>query len=336
MSSGSTKAVYVALGANSLVMVAKFFGFFISGSSAMLAEGIHSAADVGNQALLALGIARSKRPADDTHPEGYGREAFVWSLISAVGIFFLGCGFTVMHGISSLTSAEHGEQNQLDWAVGILLFSLVIESGSLMVAVMAMKREATARGLSFKENIKTTPDPFGLAILLEDSAAVLGVLVALITLGLAIYTHQGFYDAIGSILIGLLLGFVALFLISKNSGLLIGRRVNNLERDKLIDILESDPLVEEVSNDRLIITGAETVRVSAEIDIDGRYISTQVLSDVNIVELHASLNSPDKLEDYLGEFGESIANRMGQEIDRLEMKIKEALPGTDAVDLEPD
>ena len=219
---GSKVAVYSAIIGNSLVMVAKFAAFFLTGSGSMLAEGIHSVADVGNQTLLAIGLRKSQRPPDRQHPFGYGREAFVWSLMSAVGIFFLGCGVTVAHGVHTLTSAEAHHITDTGTAIGVLIFALVVESGTLFFAVRAVWQEASHRGVGFVENVRTTDDPFAIAVLLEDTAAVTGVLVALGAIGLTAYTHQTWYDAAGSIAIGLLLGGVALFLISKNRDLLLG------------------------------------------------------------------------------------------------------------------
>ena len=296
-------------------MVAKFGAFFVSGSGTMLAEGIHSAADVGNQSLLALGIQRSARPADKKHPEGYGQEAFVWSLISAVGIFFLGCGFTVMHGIHSLTSGHQEDLSSPDIIIGVLVFSLVVESAALAVAVVGLNSEAKKRNLSFREHLRTTSDPFGVAVLLEDSAAVFGVILAIITVSLTLTTNQPEWDAIGSILIGLLLGFVAIFLIQKNSSMLIGKTINEADREKISAIIRDDPAVESLHRERIIVTGTDSLRISAEIDVDGAHIASIILQSQDIAKIHKQLDTPEKLESWLLTFGESIAEQIGAEID---------------------
>ena len=123
---GSRRAVVAAIVGNSLVMLAKFAAFFFTRSTSMLAEGIHTAADLLNQTLLLIGIVRSEKTADSEFAYGYAAERYVWALISAVGIFFLGCGVTVFHGVQSLFD-EHHAVADLSWAVGVLIFSLVLE-----------------------------------------------------------------------------------------------------------------------------------------------------------------------------------------------------------------
>jgi zinc transporter 9 len=336
LSASSKRAIYTAITANSAVMVAKFAAFFVSGSGTMLAEGIHSAADVANQSLLALGMKRSARPADKQHPEGYGQEAFVWSLISAVGIFFLGCGFTVMHGIQSLTSGHHEDLSAPNIIIGVLIFSLVVEGGSLAVCVIGLRSEAKKRGLSFREHLRTTSDPFGVAVLLEDFAAVFGVILALITVAISLATHRPEWDAIGSILIGLLLGLVAIFLIRKNSSMLIGQAISDIDREKITAIITEDPLVESLHRARLVVTGTDSLRISAEIDIDGAHIVSIILQSEDIAKVHAQLDSPKKLESWLLAFGETIATQIGVEIDRVESALREAVPNATSVDLEVD
>ena len=339
---GSKAAVYAAIGANSFVTVAKFVGFFLTGSGSMLSEAIHSAADVGNQALLALGMARSKRPADEDHPFGYGLEAFVWSLISAVGIFFVGSGLSIMHAIEALLERfnpeAHGTHTvEQSWiGIGILVFALVIEGASLLVAVVGLMRDAKKRGMGLWKHVRTTDDPFGVAILAEDGAAVLGVIFALVAVGLTQYTGDPVWDALGTMAIGILLGAVAIFLIAKNRMFLLGKAISKKDRDIIRGLLEEDPAVEGIAVQKAIVRGTDRYRVSAEIELDGAYIAEKILEGRDLEATLARLDSADALRTFLAEYSDELMELTGDEIDRLEAKLREALPRAKEIALEPD
>lgn len=336
MAGGSKQAVMAAIGANALVTVAKFTGFALTGSGAMLAEGIHSAADVGNQALLGLGMARAARPADEHHPLGYTREAFVWAMISAVGIFFLGCGVTVAHGLEHLLDPpdEHASGGML--SIGILVFSLIVEGASLGVAVRVAQQHAAERGKAFWEHVRTSDDPFELAVLLEDSAAVVGVVIAIVAVGLTEWTHQGFWDPVGSLAVGLLLGFVALTLIRLNRALLVGRSAGDAVLARLESVLEDDEAVEEVATRTAVVVGSEDLDIRAEVEFDGPYLCDKVLAGRDLVEIHGTLRTPADLEAFLDTFSEDLSHVLGDEVDRLEARIREKLPRAHHVEIEPD
>lgn len=338
MAGGSQLAVYVALGANAVVTVAKLAGFAMTGSGAMLSEAVHSIADVGNQALLAVGLKRAQIPEDEDHPGGYGREAFVWSMVSAVGMFFLGSGVSLTHGIQALWSDGHhepsGDHGMLN--LGILLFALVIEGGALGMAVRGLQRDAASHEQSFADYLRTTDDPFGVAVLFEDGAAVLGVLVALGAVGMAHITGQAWWDAAGSIVIGLLLGVVALFLIQKNRTLLIGRAIRPEDRRRLQEVLDADPAVDHVALQRAVVTGTSTYRISAEIEFDGSYFAEQYMEGRDLDALHGSLETPSDLEELLVDYGEHVMKQVGDEVDRIEDRIREVLPKAHHINIEPD
>jgi zinc transporter 9 len=340
MAGGSKAAVYSAIGANSFVMVAKFIGWAVSGSGTMLAEAIHSAADVGNQALLVVGMKRAATPPDAQHPYGYGRDAFVWSLMSAVGIFFVGCGVSVAHGVHTLLEGGNHEVGNPALNIGILALSMVAEGGSLYIAVRGLNKEAKARGIGFWQHVRTTDDPFGVAVLLEDSAACLGVLIAFCTIGLTALTHQSIWDAVGSILIGVLLGGVALFLMQRNRALLIGQAIRQDDLDKVVETLQNDPVVDNIASTRAVVAGASSYRISAEIDFDGREVVRRLLAARDEAELaeeiRTAADDPQTLQTWLEEFGEDVLERMGDEVDRIEAKLREAVPRAKAVELEPD
>jgi zinc transporter 9 len=334
---GSKAAVYSAIGANAFVMVAKFVGFALTGSGTMLAEGIHSLADVGNQSLLAVGMSRAQQPATPEHPYGYGRDAFVWALMSAVGIFFLGCGVTVAHGVQSLLAGGHHNEASNPWInLGILALSLVAEGASLAVAVRGLQKHAKERGLSFREHIRTTDDVFGVAVLLEDSAAVLGVLIAFATVGLTHLTHASYWDPVGSLLIGVLLGGVAFVLMRRNRALLIGQSIGKNELAKVQEIFSTDPVVEHVAMSRAVVEGADAYHIAAEIDFDGRLLARRHLEGRDLDALAQELDSGEKLLHFLEEFGDAVTDQVGDEVDRLEARIRDVLPRARHVDLEPD
>ncbi|MEN8165409.1 MAG: cation diffusion facilitator family transporter, partial [Acidobacteriota bacterium] len=211
MAHGSFRAVMAAIVGNSTVTVAKMVAFFITGSAAMLSEALHSMADTLNQILLMIGIRRSSRAADPRFPFGYGAERAVWALMSAVGIFFLGCGVTVYHGIQSLLHPH--ELEGLGWAVGVLVVSFVIEFAVLVLAVRTVRHDA--KGKPFFAYLRHEADPTAVAVVLEDSAACLGVVIALVGIFASHWTGNSLWDAVASILIGLLLGMIATWLVAR-------------------------------------------------------------------------------------------------------------------------
>lgn len=336
MAGGSKAAVYSAIGANTLVMFAKFSGFFLTGSGTMLAEGIHSMADVGNQALLVVGMKRSQLPADAEHPFGYGRDAFIWSLMSAVGIFFIGCGVTVAHGVHGLLSDLPHEVGDPTLNLGILGFAFIAEGISLAIAIRGLATAAQARGQGFWDHVRHTDDPFAVAVLLEDSAAVLGVVIAFVCVLLGALTHQPWWDAIGSIVIGVLLGAVALFLTAKNRSMLIGRSISSKDQAALEALLESDPAVEHVVLARGEVAGADAYRISAEIELDGHHLAKLWLDGRDQDSILAQVADAASMPAFLGEFADDIVEMVGDEVDRIEERIREAIPRAQSVDLEPD
>jgi zinc transporter 9 len=334
MAGSSTKAVYAAIGGNSVVMLAKFGAFAMTGSGAMLSEGIHSFADVGNQVLLAVGIRQSQKIADEEHPYGYAREQFIWAMISAVGIFFLGCGVSIYHGVHSLLHPAPLED--MGVAVAVLVFSLLVEGATLLIAVRAVSAHARQINMTFTRYLVEGPDPMSVAVLLEDGAAVSGVLMALVSVGLFQLTGNPVFDAVASILIGLLLGAVALFLIYKNRENLLTPSVPQEDRDKLRAVLENDPVVERVSDVKATIIGADAARFKAEVEFDGRMVARRYMEGVDIEAIWNRINNKEDLYAYLVQYGDELVDAVGDEIDRLEGEIRHAMPSVHHVDLEAD
>lgn len=317
MAGGSATAVYTAIAVNSFITVAKGVGFALTGSGAMLAEAVHSLADVGNQALLAVGMKSAERPADEAHPDGYGRDAFVWALMSAVGIFFLGCGLSIMHGIEALMEeGGHGFEGGT-LAIGILVLSLVLEGYSMAVALRGAFAHAAERGLPFWQHVRTSEDPFEVAVLLEDAAAVSGVVIALVSVGLAQATHHHGWDAYGTLAIGALLGFVAVALIVRTRHLLVGARAGEGTCAAVDAALTAHPAVRRVVSRAVLVDGPSFYSVRAKVVFDGAYLAAKV-----------GEGTP-------AEVGTRTVDALGAEIDGIEAAVRAAVPGVRRIRLEP-
>ena len=340
MAGSSAKAVYAAIATNSVITVTKLTAFAFTGSGAMLSEGIHSLADGSNQTLLALGIKKAKKAPDTEHPYGYGRDAFVWAMISAVGIFFLGCGFTLYHGGSALWAHLQGHSHPIESvnvAVGVLIFSVILESWTLWVAVVEVTKSAKAADMTLSEYTQKGPDPMAVAVLLEDAAAVIGVLIALACIGMYLLTGNPIWDAIGSLIISALLGAVAIFLVKKNRSALLGRTVTQREHDAVTQVLKSDPAVEQLHDVKATVMGADSFRFKAEVDFDGKVIAKKALASQDLESVSSKVSgSTEALEQYLMEFGAHIVETLGDEIDRIESQIQAQVPAAKYVDLEAD
>ncbi len=261
---GSVKAVVTAIAANGTVTVAKFVGFAFSGSSALLAEAVHSLADTANQCLLYLGLKRSKRVADGKYHFGYGQERYFWNLVSAVTIFFLGCVYTVMHALEQL---RHGETPEMSWlAFGIIGFAFVVEGYSFWVAFVEFTRQRHEEEMGFMEYVKETRDPTTLAVLIEDTVAVVGLLFALVGMSLSAYTGSPLFDIGAAVGIGLLMGLLAFFLAATNKKYLLN--VSDEEINQVaLKAWTKDERVQNVRHIHSIILSPEESVLMAELEL---------------------------------------------------------------------
>ena len=328
---GSKLAVGAAIGGNALVMVAKFVAFGFTGSGAMLSEAIHSVADLLNQILLYIGLVRSDRVADHAFEYGYGAERYVWALMSAVGIFFLGCGVTIYHGITSLLNPEHQVQ-QVGWAIGVLILSFVIEFFVLFLAVRTVYREAGDR--PFFEFLWGEADPSAVAVILEDSAACIGVLVAMIAIGLTSWTGHQYWDAIGTLGIGVLLGGVASWLVLRNRQLLVGPSIPPHIRAQIQKILEDCPAIEEVVDMRTEMMDSETYRIKADIKFDGAVLAEKL--EPKLKRAYPHIQSYEDFRRFAIYYADQVLEVLGDEIDAIEHKIQTDVPKARLLDLEAD
>ncbi len=218
MSASSKKAIYAALIGNSLIAITKFIAAAMTGSSAMISEGIHSVVDTGNQLLLLFGMKRSARPADARFPYGYGKELYFWSFVVAILIFAVGAGLSIYEGINHLVHPVHVENHTVNYVV--LSLAMIFEGFAWTIAWREFKRHR--RGRSFLKAVTGGKDPTLFVVIFEDSAAMIGLLIALAGVALGDITGNPYYDGAASVAIGLLLAGTAAWLAYETKGLLIG------------------------------------------------------------------------------------------------------------------
>eukprot|EP00064_Thunnus_orientalis_P011952 superscaffoldBa00001778_g11984 len=320
---------------NGLNFFFKLLAWVYTGSASMFSEAIHSLADTCNQALLALGISQSVRNPDPGHPYGFSNMRYIASLISGVGIFMMGAGLSWYHGIMGLLHPEPIES--LLWAYCILAGSLVSEGATLLVAVNEIKKSAQLQGVSFYEYVMQSRDPSTNVVLLEDAAAVLGVIMAASCMGLTSLTGNPYYDSLGSLGVGTLLGTVSAFLIYTNTEALLGRSIQAERVQKLTEFLESDPAVRAIHDVKATDLGLSKVRFKAEVDFDGRVVTRSYLEKQDIDQILNDIQqvkTPEELENFMLKHGENIIDTLGAEVDRLEKELKQRNPEVRHVDLE--
>ena len=265
--SESTTTVVVAFFANLLIAVSKTVVAVFSGSASMVAESAHSWADTGNQVLLLVADRRSRHPADAQHPYGYGREAYVWSMLAALGLFTAGAVVSVWNGVSALLR-EEAETSYL-WAWVVLGIALVFEGTSFFQAFRQTRREAKHLDVELFEHALNTSDPTLRAVFAEDSAALIGLVVAALGIFLHQVTGNAVYDAVASILVGVLLLVVAVILIQRNRRFLTGEEVDPELRRAAIERLRALPEVERIAYVHLEFVGPRKVLLVAAVDLAG-------------------------------------------------------------------
>ena len=286
--SGGTRAILAALLANTGIAVAKFVGFLITRSSAMLAESIHSVADVSNQLLLLLGGRRSRRAPTATHPFGFGRERYFWSFVVALVLFSVGAAFAVFEGIRKVRQPHHLEE--VGWGVAILVFAILLETWSFRTAVVAARPE---RGnLTWRQFVLRTRNPELAVILLEDAGALLGLIIALSAIGLSSVTNDPRWDGVGTILIGLLLGAIATVLAREMKSLLVGESAGETDRSAIVEAITSTPGVASLVHLRTQHLGPDEILVGARVAFDLSLDAAGVAAVVDVVEQHVKRAVP--------------------------------------------
>ena len=324
------KSTIAAFVGNFIITIFKFVGFFVSGSGAMFSEAIHSLADSSNQALLIVGIKRSLKIADEEHSYGYGQERFFWALISACGIFFIGAGVTVYHGIVALVGNVSIEiSSVVYWILGV---SLLVEGTTLLFALKELRSANTSLSLS---EALVDGDPSTLAVIYEDSVAVLGVIVALISTLLTSLTNNHNYDSIGSIIIGVLLGIIAIVLIVKNRSYLIQKSMPEEMKERAIEIIEANPAIEKVIDFKSSVLDVGVYRIKCEVEFNGSALIKKMFGAGDFKEQYEEIK--DDYEEFLYfcvDYADRVPRVIGEQINEIEKKIKEEVPGIKHIDIE--
>jgi cation diffusion facilitator family transporter len=246
---------------NVVIVVSKGFAAFMTGSGAMLAETIHSSADCANQVLLLFGVKQSSRPADTQHPFGYGMSVYFWSFMVAMLLFSIGGMFSIYEGVHKYNNPE--PVHEIAWGIGVLLFAIALEGYATYSNVVELNKRK--RQNSFFSYLRTTKDSDLIVIFGENSAAVLGLVIAIIALLVSYFTGDSRYDAMGSLAIGVVLILVAIFLAVEVKSLLIGESADSIILETIEAIIEKEPNITQVINCRTIQQGPGEVLVCVKI-----------------------------------------------------------------------
>lgn len=277
---GGTKAIIAALAANLGIAAAKFTAFAFTGSASMMAEGVHSIADSGNQGLLILGNRRARRERTREHPFGYGRERFFYAFVVAVVLFTVGALFSLYEGWHKV--ADPHPVDDPAWAFGVLVLGLLLEGSSFRTAIREASR--TRGEQSWVAYIRRAKAPELPVVILEDFAALIGLVVALVCVALAVVTGDGVWDGVGSIAIGVLLGFVAIVLAIETKSMLIGESAAAEVERRIVAALESVAEVDRVIHLRTLHVGPEELLVAAKIAVTHDDTAAQVARGIDAAE----------------------------------------------------
>jgi cation diffusion facilitator family transporter len=272
---GSNRAILAALVANLGIAIVKFLGFLFTMSSSMLAESVHSFADTGNQILLLLGGKRSRWHPTPMHQFGFGRERFFWAFVVSIVLFTLGSAFALFEGIQKMLHPH--EIESAGWAIGILLVAIVLEGFSFRTAIHeARPVKGSASWPAFIRHSKSPELP---VVILEDSGALIGLVIALTAVIAAVVTGNPFWDGVGTTAIGTLLGLIAIVLCIEMKSLLIGEAASTTDQEAIATAIRSSPRIVSLINLRTEHIGPETILVAAKVQFD-ESLTMRELADV--------------------------------------------------------
>ena len=287
--SGSRKVVYTAVVVNFSIAIIKFIAAAYSGSSAMFSEGIHSVVDTGNQLLLLFGMKRAARPADSQHPFGYGMEIYFWAFVVAVLLFSLGAGVAIYEGIEQIRHPKPITHVELNYAV--LLIAMVLEGYRLFVAWREFNVHRGGR--SFMAELRRSKDPSVFTVLLEDSAALIGLMIALTGISLATLLDAPIYDGFASLGIGVMLSIIAAFLAYESKALLIGEAADPHIVSGIRAIAAQDKRIRHINELLTMHMGPTDLLVNLSIDFDDDYTAVEVEAAVSEMERRIKHDYPD-------------------------------------------
>jgi cation diffusion facilitator family transporter len=287
--SESKRAVYAALIGNILVAITKFVAAFLSGSSSMMSEGVHSLVDTGNQALLLYGYRRSLRQPDAVHPLGYGRELYFWSFVVAVLLFTAGAGVSFYEGIIHFRAARPIEYVTVNYVV--LALSFAFEAATWWVAFGIFRRRKGTR--SYWRAVRDSKDPPAFMVLFEDTAALIGIAIAAAGIFIADQTGIPEFDGVASMLIGAVLGTTALLVARESKGLLIGERASERIAGSIVELARSEPGVVGASGAFTVHLAPEQIVVALNLEFDDDFRSPQIERSVQSLERRVRDKHPE-------------------------------------------
>lgn len=303
-----------------------------SGSSAILAEFIHSVVDCGNQSLLLIGLRDSRLAPDRTHPYGYGKSVYFWALVSALGTFFLGAGVSMTHAIGDLMSPS---LQVITWEVwGVLAFSFAVD-GYVLLQTVKETYETKPDGISYWKHIGNIRDPATLAVLLEDGAACLGIVLAVGGIGLAHATGNPIFDGVAGVAISALLGAMGIALVKMNHRFLLGQAVDRDVTDGIAKILLSRRSIDSIRSIQSQWTGPETFSYKAEVDFDGTYLAAKLMPIYQHEFLQIRHTMDEELQVLLALYAEDVMRTVEREVRHVEGQIRKQYPGAEYIELEP-
>jgi len=277
MASSRKLVIYAALIGNSLIAIMKFIAAFITGSSAMFSEGIHSVVDTGNQMLLLYGLKQAKKPADDRFPFGHGKEIYFWSFVVAIMIFAVGAGISIYEGIHRLLNPTPLQNIMVNYIV--LSLAMIFEGAAWFFALKEFKQAKGKWG--YIEAVQRGKDPSIFVVLFEDSAAMLGLLVALLATILTQVTGNLYFDGIASIIIGFILAGTALWLAFETKSLLIGESANIHVVNGIKKIIRAYEKIEHVNEVLTVHMGPEFILVNISVEFRDEATATEIEDTVS-------------------------------------------------------
>jgi len=280
MAGSSNRAIYGAIIANSAIAICKFIAAFFTGSSAMFSEGIHSLVDTGNGFLLLVGIKKSKQPADKIHPFGYGKEVFFWSFIVALLIFAFGGGIALYEGIKHLIHPR--PLTNVGWNYLVLILAMLFEGAALRVAMQEFNANRGSK--PFFKALKDSRDSTTVAVVIEDSAALIGLVIAFLAVLLGQLTGWAYFDGLGSVLIGVLLVTVSLFFAIECKALLIGEGLLPPDIERITTILQEDERVLNFRRPLSLYFGPNQVLVNLDVNFKDYLKSDDIEKTIDTLE----------------------------------------------------
>lgn len=288
-SHASTKVIYAALAGNLMIAITKFAAAAYTGSSAMLSEAIHSVVDTGNQGLLLFGVHRARRPADPSHPFGYGMELYFWAFVVAIIIFGVGAGVSVYEGIDKLRFPRAVTDPYINYIV--LGIAMVFEGAAWTVAYREFNRTKGSR--SIVSAVGRSKDPAVFTVLFEDTAAMLGLIVAFAGIALGQYLHNDMFDAYASIVIGLILALTAILLARECKGLLIGEGASGAVIAGIEEIVAAQPGILGVNELLTMHFGPDDVLLNVSLDFADGLASEEVERAISRMEEQIKQSFPE-------------------------------------------